>query len=186
MPGSSLGLCGRGDMHFNVAQLLKEPIGAQRIHRLDEDAASLQETGASHIAGDLRFLRTEDGVWVQGAVDAKAASVCARCLEPFAHVMHFLIDDVWHPLIDVDTGARLPVPDGDVFIIDLHHVLDLREAVRQYVLTSAPMKPLCGSDCSGICPRCGAQLNYEECRCSGLQRDLRWGPLLDLLAQEQR
>jgi len=31
------------------------------------------------------------------------------------------------------------------------------------VILSVPMKPLCKEDCKGLCPVCGANLNYEDC-----------------------
>jgi uncharacterized protein len=36
--------------------------------------------------------------------------------------------------------------------------------VEQFVL-SLPAKVLCDFACKGLCPRCGANLNLEECGC---------------------
>jgi uncharacterized protein len=172
-------------MQFNVAQLLKESLGAQREHHLDEDFDPLEETGTSHVAGDLRLLRTDDGIWVCGVLDSNATSVCARCSETYEYPTTLNVDDVWYPVADINTGAKLSAPDEDAFVINAHHELDLTEAIRQYAVTSVPMKPLCQPDCPGICPSCGTSLKYEQCKCSRFQSDPRWGPLLDLLVKQQ-
>jgi uncharacterized protein len=35
-------------------------------------------------------------------------------------------------------------------IIDDNHLLDLGEAIRQQILVSLPMYPVCGDDCPGL------------------------------------
>jgi len=43
--------------------------------------------------------------------------------------------------------------------------IDLGEEIRQEIIMANPAKILCGKDCKGICPDCGANLNKEECKC---------------------
>ena len=43
--------------------------------------------------------------------------------------------------------------------------LFLADVLKEQVLLSLPMKVICQSDCRGLCPSCGANLNHEECRC---------------------
>ena len=45
-------------------------------------------------------------------------------------------------------------------------VLDLDDLVREEVLLAMPYKPLCKSDCRGLCPHCGVDLNTETCQCA--------------------
>jgi uncharacterized protein len=47
-------------------------------------------------------------------------------------------------------------------------------------LLSLPMKVICQSDCRGLCPSCGANLNHEECRCERHSSDPRLAPLARL------
>jgi uncharacterized protein len=44
--------------------------------------------------------------------------------------------------------------------------VDLGEEIRQEIIMSNPAKILCSKDCKGICPKCGANLNVEKCKCS--------------------
>jgi hypothetical protein len=48
------------------------------------------------------------------------------------------------------------------------------------VLLALPLKVICQSDCRGLCPSCGANLNHEECRCETHATDPRMAPLARL------
>jgi uncharacterized protein len=43
--------------------------------------------------------------------------------------------------------------------------IDLGEEIRQEIIMANPPRVLCGKDCKGICPKCGANLNVEQCKC---------------------
>jgi uncharacterized protein len=43
--------------------------------------------------------------------------------------------------------------------------IDLGEEIRQEMILANPAKVLCSKDCKGICPKCGANLNKEQCKC---------------------
>jgi len=58
--------------------------------------------------------------------------------------------------------------------------IDLKNDVREFALLSIPMKKLCKEDCKGLCPKCGIDLNKEQCKCTNDEVDPRWKPLMDL------
>lgn len=58
--------------------------------------------------------------------------------------------------------------------------IDITNDVREFALLSLPMKKLCREDCKGLCPKCGANLNTEECHCKNDDTDPRWKPLENL------
>ncbi len=43
--------------------------------------------------------------------------------------------------------------------------IDLGEEIRQEIIMANPARVLCSKDCKGICPKCGANLNKEQCKC---------------------
>jgi uncharacterized protein len=90
-------------------------------------------------------------------------------------------------------GVPLPLPDEPgCFTIDERHILDLTEAIRQYTLLAIPMKPVCKTNCAGLCPNCGHNLNYGPCNCPPQEVDPRWSKLIesslasDTLANEKK
>jgi len=53
---------------------------------------------------------------------------------------------------------------------DLGEYLEVDDDIRQEILLNFPFKVLCQDNCKGLCSRCGANLNYEECRCDKLKK----------------
>lgn len=173
-------------MRYNVAQLLKEPIGATRSYRLPEEPAAGPECGAEALSGAVQFLRTHQGVLARGAAEAQVTQTCGRCLREFTGLSRLRIEEEFFPQVDVNTGRRLALPaDTDGTAIDANHILDLTEVLRQSLVAAQPMKPLCRPDCSGLCPECGADRNDENCACGPAARDPRWGALTALLRESE-
>jgi len=56
----------------------------------------------------------------------------------------------------------------------------LADVLAEQVILSLPMKVICRSDCRGLCPHCGTNLNSEECRCETHAADPRMAPLARL------
>lgn len=173
-------------MQYNVAQLLKEPIGATRSYRLEEEKAAEPGFDADYISGSVQFMRTHQGVLARGEVAARVGQTCGRCLREFTGSARLLVEEEFFPQVDVNTGRRLAWPrDAEGMAIDANHILDLTETVRQSVVAAQPMKPLCREDCSGLCPECGVNRNDGICDCGDGMRDPRWGALTALLRESE-
>jgi len=129
------------------------------------------------------MLRTDSGIWVSSEMDTTIRCTCSRCLAQYSQSLHLRIEEEFFPTVDVLTGVPLALPqDADPGqAIDGCHTLDLLETVRQSILVTMPMKPLCKDDCRGLCPHCGANLNQSGCGCIQLTQEQRWAPLLELL-----
>lgn len=160
----------------NVAQLLKQEVGARRSYDLYE-----LSDGSERVRGRVDLLRSADGILVKAKFETEIETTCARCLDPAIVTVKASFEEEFLPTIDVTSG--LPVRGGDMegaFTIDHNHVLDLGEAIRQYALLAAPMKPLCKPDCAGLCPQCGQDLNQGRCGCVVKSIDPRWEKLARL------
>jgi len=130
------------------------------------------------------FLRTDRGLLVTASLLVTVQQVCSRCLEGLISTERVEFQEEYVPTVDVITGAFLPPPeDPDTFRIDAHHILDIKEAVRQYLLTVKPIQPLCRPDCAGLCPYCGHNLNTGPCHCPKAVADERWSVLQGIAAQ---
>lgn len=44
-------------------------------------------------------------------------------------------------------------------------LIDISKDIREEILLSYPLKPLCKEDCLGLCPKCGQNLNEKKCSC---------------------
>ena len=178
-------------MIYNVAQLLKSPVGTSiGVDLDDQDRLQVSEDGvtlAGPVRGHLRLHRTNQGIFADGTVTVPVELECTRCLKHFARDITFPLREQYYPTIDVVTGVPLPTPDDELaFPIDRHHMLDTREAIRQNLLLALPISALCQEDCKGLCPKCGHDLNEGPCDCVEDETDERMTPLRDLLQQMER
>jgi uncharacterized protein len=171
-------------MLFNVAQLMKSPVGTSFVTDFQEDEKVVLDDDlkvVGPLAGHARMRRTNQGLLVDGWVDLTLELSCMRCLKNFEQPMHVTFEEQFYPTVDVLTGLPAPAFDEDeIFPIDDHHQLDLTEAVRQTVLVALPMVTVCQEDCKGLCSQCGKDLNQGPCNCQP-ETDVRWSALEQLL-----
>lgn len=179
------------DLTFNVAQLLKEPIGATRAGQVAADLVALipdleqtmqvQPAPGARLVGPVRLMHTTGGVLVQGNLTVQVNIPCARCLEPVPVSLDVEIEETFAATIDMVTGLAIqPEEEDRALWIDEHHILDLAEVLRQNVLIAIPPHVLCRDDCRGLCPTCGQNLNLGPCDCRP-EMDPRWAALAALL-----
>ncbi len=179
------------NLTFNVAQLLKEPIGATRdgevvasLRRLVPDLAQTEDAPDTTLTGSVRLMHVSEGVLVQGTLHVEATMPCARCLEPVTVLLQVELEEVFVPTVSIATGRPItPEEDDQALWISENHILDLREVLRQDVLLAQPVQVLCRPDCRGLCPICGQNLNQGACSCQP-EPDPRWAALTALLERE--
>jgi len=172
-------------MQFNVADLLKATMSGRRRADLDEDIGQIdgEIEALSHLTGRVIFTRTVDGVLVTGTLHVVLRAICPRCLEPYPYDVEISLEEEFLPSVDILTGASLPV-SGETdraVIIDQHHILDLTEVVREYLVIAQTTCPPCRPDCAGLCPQCGQNLNQGQCACHETGADPRFAVLKQLL-----
>jgi len=173
-------------MIFNVAQLMKAPVGTSLVNDFHEEDIQLDDDieVVGPIDGHVRMRRTNQGLLVDGWVELTLELSCNRCLKTFEQPMHVNFEEQFYPTVDVITGLPLdPFDEDEIFPIDAHHEVDLTEAVRQNVLLALPMVTICQEDCKGLCPQCGQDLNLGSCECKP-EMDARLSVLKQLLQNE--
>lgn len=150
-------------MQFNVAQLLKEPIGASRRYELMEDVNELDTEleVLGPLVGTVQLIRIHSGILVKGELSTAVRASCNRCLEPLAEQVRFELEESFRPLTEVRTG-RFILPDefegeeddleDEALLINEQHILDISEVVRQAIWLSMPMIAACNWTGEGECP----------------------------------
>jgi uncharacterized protein len=108
---------------------------------------------------------TGDGYALRLRFEASLAGPCMRCLEPAAPTFVVDVREVSQPgdpRLRVTSHGRGRHSDQDDELVSPYvedGVLDLRAWVRDALALSVPANLLCRSDCLGLCPVCGANLN---------------------------
>ncbi len=172
-------------MNYNVAQLLKEPIGSPRSYEIDEKYTGSKKW-ADSITGSVHMVRIHDGILVTATVEVRSNLICSRCLGDYPSASQLMIEEEFFPTVDPQTGRKAPHPEDaeETALIDSNHILDLTGIVNEYFITNLPMKPLCDLDCKGLCQVCGANQNLEDCGCADQTIDPRWRALANLATKE--
>jgi uncharacterized protein len=125
----------------------------------------IKVTGRLSSAGPSRF-------YFSGSIKGETTLPCRRCLTevtvPVEEEAHFIFSSEGEDSSD----------DPDVYPFDPNAMsLDLRPAVREFWLLSAPGFVLCREDCKGLCPSCGTDLNTGTCDCVPATTESRWEAL---------
>src|SRR5438105_15113973 len=128
-------------------------------------AEPIRVTGRLSSAGEGRF-------YFAGRVEGGVDLACRLCLDEVdvevEEEVHFLLAEL---------GAE-EADEPDVFPYDPNdRMLDLRAAIRETWLLTAPAYVQCGEDCKGLCPSCGTNLNESSCSCTTTKTDSRWDAL---------
>lgn len=156
-------------MKFHVSQLLKEAVGTIRDYDIYENLDTIGDMPlAAPVTGHVRLMRTNRGVLVRGNLSTRVILECSRCLTEFEMPIDIHLNDQFWQKIDIYTGRVMPLPEGEDHDMEISedHILDITEAVRQYLVIGLPMQALCTEACKGMCPNCGANLNDGACRCT--------------------
>ncbi len=116
-----------------------------------------------------------------GTVKAHVRMECSRCLREFAAELssptEFIVRSDSLPL----AAAKGAFDDQDyVYMHGQNLLADPSEMVRQALVLSVDLKPLCTAECKGLCPSCGANLNDGVCGCRHERVDERWSALRSL------
>lgn len=143
----------QNDTRINVAQLMKDDLGAARKYTASLNWFSLDDDlMAKDVQADIRLTRIIDGILATGNVRGIALVECVRCLEIYEQPFAASFDQEYRPTIDVRSGLLVeqPDPDEELGTIDEAHELDLSEPMRQVAILDLPIRPVCGDDCEGI------------------------------------
>lgn len=100
---------------------------------------------------EFKAESVDDGVLITGTVQSKAEGECGRCLEK----VEMDIDQRFQELFLYSSRAsENPDEDEELFLLEGDEA-DLEIPIRDAVILSMPINPLCSPDCEGLCAECG-------------------------------
>ena len=131
---------------------------------------------------DLALQKSAREYFCQGRVTGQVVLECARCLAEFEIELNGESNFVVCSAEDV---VQYREADNEDYVCYQGNELQVNvvEPVRQALMSSMPMKPLCSEDCLGLCPSCGVNLNEQNCDCKKETTDTRWDGLKDILPE---
>lgn len=140
---------------INVADLRRR-LGQRRHEPIEISLAQQTVVGSRTtsrpVQGEVTIESIERGVSVTGVVTFGWEGDCRRCLEVTGDALEIDLDEIFQ--IDAPENSELMSLDGDQ--------VDLVPIVRDAVLLSLPLAPLCGEDCAGPDPVRFPAITVEE------------------------
>lgn len=141
---------------------------------------------------DMRLESVTQGVLVSGQLSAIADGECMRCLEPLDFDIERRIQELYRYAPEkAHTKAERKRVREEEDDLDLEEELmmdgdfiDLEAPIRDAIVLSLPINPLCTPDCPGLCPECGVKWTNLPAEHAHTARDARWSGLAGLLSQE--
>jgi uncharacterized protein len=162
------------EMLFKIKEIgddgvsLNLPVTAAWLLAECPDLDAVPAAGGLKVRGQL--LATGDDVFLRGHLRGALEATCSRCLEKARVPVDVPLTVTFRPtnegqdaVDDEDDEDELDVAsyDGDE--------VDLAPEIRDQILLTFPIKPLCREDCVGLCSVCGGNRNQVKCDCEERQ-----------------
>lgn len=163
---------------LNVGFIIHENVGYTRDFPFDVPAVYLPpDLKLKNLSGSIRVSRATQGLLVQVRLNAKVLVECVRCLTELYQPLEINFTELYAFNRDSAAESGLKAPENGK--------IDLELFIREEMLLAIPISPLCNSDCKGLCPICGGNLNETICDHQDEDIDPRLSILKSLLGKDQ-
>jgi uncharacterized protein len=146
----SIALLEKGDIELNGVMTPKE--------------MNIADSPLIKFSGDISYQLSakliNGSVLLDGEVSSSISSICGRCTRVVEQKL--VNSTVCHFYEDID-----------------QQTIDVTDDIREDLLIMLPVNPLCSEQCLGLCNKCGADLNHDDCGCvieENIAADI-WGDL---------
>jgi uncharacterized protein len=149
---------------------------AEELGLTEDDALVL-----GPLAVSLDLTNVEGLAAVAGVLEGTIVRECVRCLKEYEDPLAFSVRAAFIP--EHNSAPRHPkrvdLRKARAKVVEAEpeeepddqyqyqgNQLELAPMLREHVILSAPMQPLCSDDCLGLCAQCGKNLNEGPCQCA--------------------
>jgi uncharacterized protein len=147
-----------------------------------EYGEDIRQNGVLKASGIAELLREEHSgqqqvldIRLRGNCAVKLEQTCSRCLEPAFTDASAKFDLVYRPQDAGIQSGEHSISQGETEIGYYNgEGLQLEDALKEQILLTLPVRPLCKEDCKGLCAHCGENLNMKTCACNQQIIDPRW------------
>lgn len=150
-----------------------------RPDEIDLEGENIRLTSAVTARGQLtKHIAQAD---VKGTITGMSEIDCTRCLQPIERELNIPFEVSFVSEEEYANAEEHEVPPSDLAtgVFDGERV-DLKELVREQIVLEIPEQVFCTEDCKGLCPNCGADRNFVDCKCEDQEIDPRWAALKNI------
>lgn len=146
----------RRPFRLNVGFIVHQEVGYKHEFPFEFERIQIaDDLDLRHFEGIAAIGRTPQGLIVQADFSAETTLECVRCLNDFDQSL------AWN-FTELFAFNKKSVSESGLLLPEDAHI-DLQPLIREYALLEVPIKPICKSDCKGLCSVCGEDLNQNDC-----------------------
>ena len=160
-------------MRITVEELQLHPMVLSKTFAagtIDYHGAELRQAGPLKVEARAELRGSE--ISIRGRLTTSLEACCDRCLVSVAIPVVQDFDLSYRPVSTLVRAEEVELPADELEVgFFSGDGIELADVVTEQVILALPMKIICRADCRGLCPVCGANLNFEKCGCLPAQED---------------
>ena len=154
-------------MRIRVEDLELHPIVVSKTYAsgtLDYHGTDFRQAAPLKVDAVAELVGSE--ICIRGHLRTRLEARCDRCLGSVAIPIEQELDLVYRPVSTIAREEEVELPADELGVgFFSGDGIELADVVTEQVILAVPMKIVCQADCRGLCPVCGANLNFERCGC---------------------
>ena len=154
-------------MRITVEELELHPIVVSKTYAsgtLDYHGTDFRQAAPLKVEAVAELVGAE--ICIRGRLGTRLEARCDRCLDSVAIPIEQEFDLFYRPVSTIAREEEVELPEDELGVgFFSGDGIELADVVTEQVILSVPMKVVCQTDCRGLCPACGANLNFERCGC---------------------
>ena len=155
-------------MRITLAELELHRVKASETYNpgaLDYHGAEFRQIEPLKIDLTAELLGAE--IRIKGHLDTRLESNCDRCLAAVQIPVNTDFDLFYRPVQSLTAQEEVEVPKAELEVgFYSADGIEVADVATEQVILAVPMKVVCGAECKGLCPECGANRNVTPCNCA--------------------
>lgn len=166
-------------MKIDVKNLLNQPEGNIESYPLEIVDLPIDEAKAQ-IIGEATLTNLDGFILARITGQATLSEPCSRCLKEVILAISLNFSREFKTARSLDSARDDPPTQGlrrasqndeEMYPIE-DGKIDLTPPLTEEIIANIPIKVLCREDCQGLCPKCGANLNDNPCKCDKVEFEI--------------
>ena len=142
------------DLTENIANEGRRLALCREVH-LDDSVLPYPNAKLVTVTLDLGVTFVKPNVKLDGTITCVVQGICDKCSNSVTKSIQLPFNQTFY---------KDSADDADAYIY-FDSKLDATKAVYDEIVLSLPSSFLCSDDCKGLCPKCGTNLNEQQCDC---------------------
>lgn len=152
------------DLMHKPGSMREKTIELNVLERMGNYVIGLEAGSALEI--DLRLESVHEGILATGEAFGRASGECGRCLDPIEYDVE----------VDFQELFAYSGTSEDDFVVK-NEQIDLDQVIRDAVVLSLTLQPVCDPNCEGLCQTCGVKISEDPQHAHSAAIDPRWSGL---------